>query len=36
MRIGNIEEAFRLMQSGKHTVKIVLEASDDSAVSAET
>ncbi|KAL7917758.1 hypothetical protein ACQKWADRAFT_331646 [Trichoderma austrokoningii] len=32
MPIGDIEKAFRLMQSRKHTGKIVLEASDSSTV----
>ncbi|PNP47787.1 hypothetical protein THARTR1_10472 [Trichoderma harzianum] len=33
--IGDIEKAFRLMQSRKHTGKIVLEASDESVVQAK-
>ncbi|KAL7941128.1 putative polyketide synthase [Trichoderma barbatum] len=33
--IGDIEKAFRLMQSRKHTGKIVLEASDESTVQAK-
>jgi acyl transferase domain-containing protein/NADPH:quinone reductase-like Zn-dependent oxidoreductase/SAM-dependent methyltransferase len=32
MPIGDIEKAFRLMQSRKHTGKIVLEATDESTV----
>lgn len=35
MPIGDIEKAFRLMQSRKHTGKIVLEASDNSTVQAK-
>lgn len=35
MPIGDIEKAFRLMQSRKHTGKIVLEATDDSTVLAK-
>ncbi|KAL6899961.1 polyketide synthase [Trichoderma evansii] len=35
MPIGDIEKAFRLMQSRKHTGKVVLEASDDSTVQAK-
>ncbi|KAK6447202.1 hypothetical protein FP744_10003452 [Trichoderma asperellum] len=35
MPIGDIEKAFRLMQSRKHTGKIVLEASDHSTVQAK-
>ncbi|RFU79325.1 polyketide synthase [Trichoderma arundinaceum] len=35
MPIGDIEKAFRLMQSRKHTGKIVLEASDESTVQAQ-
>lgn len=35
MPIGDIEKAFRLMQSRKHTGKIVLEASDESTVQAK-
>lgn len=35
MSIGDIEKAFRLMQSRKHTGKIVLEASDSSTVQAK-
>lgn len=35
MPIGDIERAFRLMQSRKHTGKIVLEASDTSTVQAK-
>ncbi|KAI5460632.1 putative polyketide synthase [Mariannaea sp. PMI_226] len=34
MPIGEIEKAFRLMQSRKHTGKIVLEATDESTVCA--
>ncbi|KAM0251871.1 hypothetical protein ACHAQJ_007984 [Trichoderma viride] len=34
MPIGDIEKAFRLMQSRKHTGKIVLEASDQSSIQA--
>ncbi|PON28957.1 beta-ketoacyl synthase domain-containing protein [Trichoderma gamsii] len=35
MPIGDIEKAFRLMQSRKHTGKIVLEATDSSTVEAK-